>query len=176
MKKLILSLALASLTMLVVVGAAFAAGPGRGSGDQFRDRDRDAVPAILGLTQPQIMELRNDGLSLAQIAERQKIDPQKLVDALMARWTERIEWRLGNGAMTTDQAAELRSQVRVRAMDLVYKVTIGGMQGAAVGAGPQAGTMAGADDGPGYGAGHGPNTGSAPRGTGNGTCDGSGRN
>lgn len=180
MKKLILSLALASLTVLVVVGAAFAAGPGRGSGDQLRDRDRDrdrdTVSAILGLTQAQIMELRQDRVSLAQIAERQHVDPQKLVDALVARWTERIEWRFGNGAITSEQAAQLRSEVRVRAMDMIYKVTTGGMQGAAIGAGPQAGTMAGTGNGPGYGAGSGPKAASTGRGNGTGICDGSGRN
>lgn len=175
MKKLLFSLGGASLAMLVLVGATLAAGPWSGSAsDQLRDRDRDrdAIPTLLGLSEAQVRDLRQDGLSLAQIAERQKVDPQKLVDALMARWTERIELRLANGALTADRAAELRSQVEVQARNMVYKTTLGGMHGAVVGAGPQAGAMQGTGNGQGDGY-HG--GGAGPRGAGTGTCDGSGR-
>jgi hypothetical protein len=159
------------MATLLLVGVAVAAGPHSGpAGDQVRDRDRDAIPVILGLTQDQIREQRQDGLTLAQIAERQKVDPQKLVDALQARWTERITWRLDNGAITTERATELRAQVETQARNMVYQTTLGGMQGAAVGAGSQAGPMNGTSNGPGAGAGPG------TRGAGDGICDGSGRN
>jgi hypothetical protein len=175
---MILSLGGATMATLLLVGVAVAAGPHSGSaGDQVRDRDRDAIPAILGLTQAQIQEQRQDGLSLAQIAERQNVDPQKLVDALQARWTERITWRLDNDAITAARAAELRAQVETQARNMVYKTTLGGMQGAAVGAGPQAGTMNGTGNGQGAGAGNGsPGAGPGARGSGDGICDGSGRN
>ncbi|MEX1171544.1 MAG: hypothetical protein WEG56_02915 [Chloroflexota bacterium] len=171
MKKLIRSVGGASLAVLVLVGAVAAAGPRSGpAGDQVRDRD--AIPAILGLTEAQVMELRQDGLSLAQIAERQSIDPQKLVDALKAQWTERIEARVTNGALTADRATELRSQVELQARNMVYKTTIGGLHGAAVGAG----RGAGATDGVGSGFGGGRMAaGAGARGTGAGICDGSGR-
>ena len=94
------------------------------------------VADILGLTQAAISDLRQDGLSLAQIAERQKVDPQKLVDALTKQWTARIDVRVQNGALTTAQATALKAQLATRAKDMVYRTTLGGMQGAAVGAGP----------------------------------------
>ena len=103
---------------------------------------------------------------LAQIAERQKVDPQRLVDALAAQWTSRIEVRVANGALTTDEATTLGAEVQTRAKSMVNQVTLGGMQGVAVGAGPRNGAAGGS------GVGNGP----GPRGTGTGTgtCDGTG--
>ena len=159
MKKLVLSFGGAALVVLALAGGAIAAGPPATSGGG-QVRDRDTVPTLLGLTQAQLMDLRQDGLSLAQIAERQKVDPQTVVDALKARWIERIDVRVANGAITAAAATELKAQVDLRARDMVYKVTTGGMRGVAVGAGPA-----------GVGRGMAGMAGSA----GTGTCDGSGR-
>ncbi|TAJ99123.1 MAG: hypothetical protein EPO36_12585 [Chloroflexota bacterium] len=171
MKKLILAIGSASAALLLVVGVVAAVGPHSGAaGDQIRDRDE--LPGILGLTESEVAELRQDGLSLAQIAERQSVDAEQLVEALAARWTERIEARVTNGALTADQAAELRAQVELQARNMVNQTTLGGMHGAAVGAGAQAG----ATDGTGNAAGRGwQGSGTGTRGTGTGTCDGSGR-
>ena len=124
------------------------------------------VAAVLGLTPAQIRELRHDGLSLAQIATRQKVEVQKVINALVARWRERIEARVKNGALTAAEATQLESQLTTRAQSTVSSTEPGGMQGAAVGAGPRSG--AGNGDGTGSGPG--------PRGTGDGTCDGTGPN
>ncbi len=148
MRKLILSIAGAVLVGLMVVATAAAAGPhGQGAAGQGT-----VIPPILGLTQAQSRDLRQDGLSLAQIAERQKVDPQKLVDALKARYLERIDARVANGGLTQAQATELKSQVELRAKDMVNKTTAGGMGGVAVGAG----------------------NGRMGAGSGSGTCDGTG--
>jgi hypothetical protein len=172
MKKLILMFGAATLTLLVVVGTVAAVGPRSGPASGAQVRDRDALPEILGLTQAEVMELRQDGLSLAQIAERQNVDPEGLVDALVARWTERIEARVANGAITADRATELKNQLEVQAQNMVEKTTLGGMQGAAVGAGPQAGAM----NGTGIGAARsGQGGGVGAGGAGTGICDGSGR-
>ncbi len=147
MRKLILSIVGAAFVGLMLVATAAAAGPnGSGAGQG------SVVPSILGLTQAQVRELRQDGLSLAQIAERQKVDPQKLVDALAARWTERIDARVTAGALSTSEATQLKSQVELRAKDMVNRATSGGMGGVAVGAGN--GRMGG--------------------GSGSGSCDGTG--
>lgn len=162
MKKAILSLGSATLAILVLAGSVAAAGP-HGAQAREQAQTRDTIPAILGLTQAQVQELRQDGLSLAQIAQRQKVDPQKLVDALMARWTTRIEARVANGALTAAQAAQLTTQLETQARDMVYKTTPGGMRGAAVGAGQ------------GWRGGNGTGQGARGAGQGTGVCDGSGR-
>ncbi len=159
MRKVVLSIVGALLVGLMAVASAAAAGPPAGSGgaSQAGTGQGTVLPPILGLTQAQVQDLRQDGLSLAQIAERQKVDPKKLVDALAARYAERIDARVANGGLTAAQATELKSQVELRAKDMVYKTTAGGMGGAAVGAGAGRGGAAGAGAG-----------------NGTGTCDGSG--
>jgi lambda repressor-like predicted transcriptional regulator len=165
MKSQILGAAGAGLASLVFAATVVAAGP-TPSPSATTTQARDTVPSVLDLTQAQVQALRHDGLSLAQIAERQKVDPQRLVDALAAQWTSRIEVRVANGALTTDEATTLKADVQTRAKSMVNQVTLGGMQGAAVGAGPRNGAAGGS------GVGNGP----GPRGTGTGTgtCDGTG--
>jgi hypothetical protein len=140
MKKTMISLAGAALAILALVATTVAAGPGTGPGPgPAADGNHDTIAAVLGLTHDEIAALRHEGLSLAQIAERQEVDPQRLVDALVARWTERIEARVDQGALTPEKAATLKVQVETQAKHMVYRTTMGGMQGGAVGAGPMHG-------------------------------------
>jgi hypothetical protein len=164
MKRLILSSAGAALAIVALAATVAAAGPSPSpAGDQVRSRE--VLPTILGLTHQQVMDLRHDGLTLAQIAERQSVDPQKLVDALAAQWSGRIDVRVANGALTASEATVLKAQVAVRAKAMVNQAAPGGMQGAAGGAGH--GRMGAGGGGAGMG---------ARNGAGNpaGTCDGTG--
>lgn len=172
MKRISIALAGAMLAGLAVVATALAVNPSPGPpSDQVTARD--TIPQVLGLSWEEIRALRQDGLSLGDIAERQEVDPDKLIDALVARWTVRIEARLANGSLTATEAAELKTQLLARATGMVNQVTLGGMHGAAVGAGPAGGNGMGAGRGPGAGGagfGPGPNAADQP----SGICDGSG--
>jgi hypothetical protein len=165
MKRLTISLTVAAFAILALVATVAAASP-TPSPTPVQARGQGLILTILGLTRDQVMDLRIDGLSLAQIAARQDVDPQKLIDALKNQWTTRIEARLENGALTAAEAATLKTQVAERAKAMVEQTTMGGMRGAAVGAGP--GAM-GAGNGAGMGAG-------GMGGRGGGTCDGTGPN
>ena len=175
MRRLLIATGAAALLTIAVVATVAAAGPmgraGGAGGPSRAGAQANVVADILGLTQAAIGDLRQDGLSLAQIAEKQKVDPQKLVDALDAQWTVRIDARVQNGALTADQATALKAQLATRAKDMVYRTTLGGMQGAAVGAGPAnaPGHRGGAGS-----TGGGPGMGGRGRGAGNGACDGTG--
>jgi len=173
MRRILIAGGAAALLTIALVATVAAAGPhGRaGMAAERAGAQSDVVTDILGLSRDAIDDLRHDGLSLAQIAERQKVAPQKLVDALVAQWTARIEARVQAGALTPDQATTLRTQLTTRAKDMVYRTTLGGMQGAAVGAGPNAaqGAPRGMGAGKGAGAGQGAGRG-AGRGAGSGEC------
>ncbi len=175
MQRFIVSVFGAGLVILALVATVVAAEPTPSPDTQVRARD--AVPTILGLTHEQVMALRHDGLSLAQIAEKQDVDPQALVDALVNRWTERLEIRVANGALTGAQAATLRAELAVQARTMVFKTALGGMQGAAVGAGPDArmgyANGRGAMDRTGAAAANGSRGNAMHRGA-NGICDGTG--
>ncbi len=198
MKRLTIALAAGSLVVLAVTTAVLAAGPRTHAREQAQTET--TLTEILGLTHDQIGDLRLGGMTLAQIAERQGVDDQELIDALKAQWSERIDARVTNGALTDDQATELKSQLDLRAKAMVNQATPGGMGGAAVGAGPSGnGYRAKAPNGdastaPGGGhragngttgdpdrAGNGRSGSAGPsenagRGSGNGACDGSGPN
>ena len=158
MFKQILGAAGAGLASLVFAATVMAAGP-TPTPSSATTQTRDTVPAVLGLTQAQ------DGQSLAQIAAKQKVDPQRLVDALVARWTSRIDVRVTNGALTADEATKLKAEVQTQATSMVNQVTLGGMQGAAIGAGPRNGAGRGAGMANGTGA-RGTGTGTGPHGAG----------
>jgi lambda repressor-like predicted transcriptional regulator len=129
------------------------------------------LAAILGLTDAQVMAFRQQGLSLAQIAGQQKVDPQTLIDALAATWSVRIDARLAAGALTADQAKVLKDNAAAQAKAMVYQAAMGGMRGAAVGAGPNSTTRGmGGGAGMGAGAGRGMMGGGNGAGAGTGTC------
>ena len=175
MKRLTIALTIAAFAILAVVATVAAAGPTltpAPATDQVRTRD--TMPAVLGLSQAEIMALRHDGLTLAQIAERQQVDPQVLVDGLVAQWSERIQARVAVGALTADEATALKTQLALKAKAMVNQATTGGMRGAAVGAGPNVNGTAG--QGAGRGAGNGGGMGTDGAGGGTGTCDGTGPN
>ncbi len=186
MKTLALPIAGAGLALLLAAGAASAAGPSSPATPVTAAQVSTTAPAattvpattgtvaaILGLTDAQVLALRQQGLSLAQIAERQKVDPQKLIDALVAQWSIRIDARVTAGAITTAQAKTLKANLAAQAKAMVYQVALGGMRGAAVGAGPN-GTVRRMGGGAGMGAGGamGAGRGGMMRGAGagNGTC------
>jgi hypothetical protein len=188
MNKLVLPLAGAGLVLLIGVGAVSAASPATPAPVYPRETQppvvtpapvltpgvtpapgatAGTVAAILGLTDAQVMAYRQQGLSLAQIAVQQKVDPQVLIDALVATWSTRIDARLAAGALTADQAKALKADVAARAKAMVEQTAMGGMRGAAVGAGPNGG-MRGM--GAGAGMGRGGMMGGHGAGAGTGTC------
>ncbi len=156
MRKLIIALAGGLFGTLLVAAAVAAADPTPTPSQSTPARPATGAAAqVLGLTQAQIMDLRHDGLSLAQIAERQKVAVQKVIDALVARWTERIDARVAAGALTATEGQALKSQLQTKATQMVNSTTPGGMGGAAVGAGRGNagggnGTCDGTGDGDGY--------------------------
>lgn len=177
MKRLPISLAVAAVAVFAVAATVAAAGPTPApTPDQVRARD--TIPTVLGLSHDAIMDLRQDGLTLTEIAERQDVDPQKLSDALVAQWSARIDARVANEALTVAEAATLKAQLTVQAKALLNNAELGGMQGAAVGAGPGAAGAArmgnGAHTGDGARMGNGARMGGAGAGSGSGTCDGTG--
>ena len=180
MKKLLAPLAGAGLLLVLAAGAVAAASPAPTAPAVTAPAATSApavapsaangtVAAILGLTDAEVMALRQRGLSLAQIAARQNVDPQKLVEALVAQWSVRIDARLAAGAITADQAKTLKANLAVQAKAMVDQTALGGMRGGAVGAGLH-GTMRGmVGAGTGNGAMAGAGRGGMMRGAGAGT-------
>lgn len=164
MRRMIFALGGAAFGSLLLVAAVAAADPTPSPSPATSARI-GTVANVLGLTQAQIHDLRNDGLSISQIAAQHGVDVQKVADALVAQWKERIAARLANGALTQAEAAALEAKLKTQAQTMVSSTMPGGMQGAAVGAGPANSN----------GAGNGDTTRARDgSGTGTGDCDGTG--
>jgi hypothetical protein len=178
MRKLIIAFFGSALGSLLLVASVFAADP-TPSPSAIPTATPGTVASTLGLTQAQIQDLRHDGLSLAQIAAQQKVQVQTVIDALVARWRDRIEARQDVGALTPDEAVQLQTQLQTQAQEMVQSTNPGGMQGEVVGAGPENAGNGNGTDGDnganGYGPGDGTGTGEGGPGPyGTGDCDGTG--
>lgn len=66
----------------------------------------EAVAEILGLEVDELRAALAEGQSLADVAEANGVDPQEIVDALVAEASERLEAKVADGDLTADEAAE----------------------------------------------------------------------
>jgi hypothetical protein len=153
MRKLIVALAGGLFGTLLIAAAVAAADPTATPSTSTGRPATGTAAQVLNLTQAQLQDLRHDGLSLAQIAERQKVAVQKVIDALVARWTERIDARVAAGALTAAEGQALKAKLQTTATQMVNSTAPGGMGGAAVGAGRGNGSGMGNCDGTGTGGG-----------------------
>jgi DNA gyrase/topoisomerase IV subunit A len=115
-------------------------------------------PEVLPAALPNLLVNGATGIAVGMATSIPPHNLSEVIDALVARWTTRIDARVANGALTDAVAAELKTQLAVKAKAMVNQAAPGGMRGAAVGAGP--GGMGGRGNGAG--------------GNGTGVCDGSG--
>ncbi len=121
MKKVVsvgLALLVISLASLAAVGVASAQGPqaaptpqgesllGRAWGHLREGMGivSDAIAELLGLTPEEIHAQREEGKTLAEIANEQGITDEALIQAILDGRTEAIEQALADGLLTQEQA------------------------------------------------------------------------
>jgi hypothetical protein len=68
-----------------------------------------------------VTELKS-GKSIAQVAQEHNVDPQKVIDALVAKADARIDQAVQNGKLTQDRANTLKAKVPDAAAKVVNKV------------------------------------------------------
>jgi len=71
-----------------------------------------------------LTELRG-GKSVAQVATEHGVDPQTVIDALVAKANTRIDEAVTNGKLTAERAATLKTKVAERITTMVNKVPDG---------------------------------------------------
>jgi hypothetical protein len=87
---------------------------GRGCGPS------EAVAEILGMEQDELRAELEGGATLAEIAEANGVDPDDLVDQLVADATERIDEKVAEGRIDEAEAAEKLADKTERIEDKVY--------------------------------------------------------
>ena len=73
----------------------------------------------IGIEVEDLREAVRDGSTIAEIAEENGVDPQQVIDALVAQANERIDQALADGRFDEAEADEKRSEIEQRVTDLV---------------------------------------------------------
>lgn len=86
---------------------------------QERREAPEAVQELLGLSQDELREQLRAGSTLGEIATAQGIDPQAVVDAIVAEMTERVDAAVADGKLDAERAAERLADAEERVADRV---------------------------------------------------------
>ena len=85
----------------------------------------DVLTEVLGITHAQMHERMDAGQNLAAAATDLGIDPQTLIDALVASWSPAVDQALAAGAITEAEATAYRAALTEA---FSFKVTWDGEQ------------------------------------------------
>ena len=85
----------------------------------------EAVSELLGLTPEELCELRQEGMSLTEIAAEQGVTVDELVEAIMAEKTAAVQARVDDGTLTQGQADLMIQHMTERTELAVNKTTTG---------------------------------------------------
>ncbi len=80
----------------------------------------EAVAELLGIEAEDLRAQLEAGSTLAEIAEANGVDPDDLVDQLVADVTERLDEKVADGRLTEDEAAEKLAEKAERIEDRVF--------------------------------------------------------
>jgi hypothetical protein len=76
-------------------------------GGRFRVLDGEVVAEAIGIDVADLREQLAEGATIAEIAEANGVDPQEVIDALVAEYSERVtDWVTGEQQTTTDDEPE----------------------------------------------------------------------
>ncbi|KQV26531.1 hypothetical protein [Yonghaparkia sp. Root332] len=104
-------------------GAGHRPGSGHDGDRGDRSEHRGAAIAIiletLGITVDELRDAREEGLTLAELAEAQGVDVDTLVDALVAAAEEHIAEHVADGDLTQEEADERLAEFEERITDRV---------------------------------------------------------
>jgi hypothetical protein len=128
---------------------------GPGHRGEHRGEALEAAAAAIGIDEDALREALRDGPTLAEVAEANGVDPQVVVDALVAEANERLDEAVAEGRLSEERATELRAELAER---ITERVQEGRPERGGPGQGRGPGGMGGHGprDGEGPGAGEGP--------------------
>jgi hypothetical protein len=91
-------------------------GPCRGGG---RGRHLEAAAAAIGIEEDALREALQNDQTIAQVAQANNVDPQTVVDALVADVSARIDQKVADGDLTQAEADEKKAELPERMTALV---------------------------------------------------------
>ena len=94
-------------------------GKPRGGGPRGHGPKLEAAAQALGVSTDELREQLRDGKTLAQVAEDRDVGKQKVIDAMVAEATARIDEKVQTGDITTEQANERKAELEEHITTLV---------------------------------------------------------
>lgn len=89
-------------------------GHGGGFGHHGFGAALSAAAEAIGITQDELRTRMQDGDTLAEVAQANDVEPEAVVDALVAESNTRIDQAVTEGDLTEEQATELRAELSER--------------------------------------------------------------
>ena len=83
------------------------------------DAHLESAADAIGISSEDLGSALQKGQSMAEVAEANGVDPQTVIDAMVAEADSRIEEAVGDGHLSEDQADEMRTQLESRITDKV---------------------------------------------------------
>jgi hypothetical protein len=131
-----MAVAIAAVLAMVIGGAAMAAGPvntangvsnNYGLGARFGGQGvcPESVTELLGLTAEEIQAMRQEGLSLVEIAALQNVTEAQLMETIMAEKQLQIQERVTAGTLTEEQAALMLQNMEQNVLRAINRTTVG---------------------------------------------------
>jgi hypothetical protein len=104
-------------------------GPGGPGGRHELGDDLDIAAAAIGIPAADLKTALQSGQSLADVAKAHNVDPQKVIDALVADEKAELADQVKNGTLTQAQADQIAPDITPRVTDRVNAVRPAGRPG-----------------------------------------------
>lgn len=171
-RKLVIGLLVVAVSLVTVAGISFAAEDGDTSTATsafvngcrgFFGGAADELAKLLGLKPEEIVEKRNDGQSLADIAKEQGVEKDKVVDTIVDSREQFLDEKVKAGIITEEQKDYMLERMKSRVQERIEDPAVGpgagrGGCGGGGGCGGRGGFggpgMRGGGPGAGYGTGY----------------------
>jgi hypothetical protein len=104
-------------------------GPGRhwrGPGHVVARHSLSTAAEAIGITEDELRDALRDGRTIAEVAEANDVEPQAVIDALVAEATERLDDAVADGRIDEADADERRAELTERITELVNEGTLPG--------------------------------------------------
>jgi predicted DNA-binding protein YlxM (UPF0122 family) len=133
-RKLLVGLLVVSISLVTVAGVSFAAEDGdTGTATSaivngcrgFFGGAADELAKLLGLKSEEIVEKRNAGQSLADIAKEQGVEKDKVVDTIVGSREQFLDEKVAAGLITEAQKNQMLETMKTRVQERVVDPAVG---------------------------------------------------
>lgn len=92
---------------------------GRAKVREFAKEAMQTAADTIGISPEQLRDQLKSGKSVAQVATDNNVEPQKVVDAIVAKVNAKIDQAVTDGKLTQEQADQMKSKAPQRVSELV---------------------------------------------------------